>query len=69
MPGKADPGREQALQDCEETFGSPPPLYLSVAFMRKALAYDEQCRHHGGLRVLAHIWSGSGTAGPTRSRC
>ena len=66
MPGKADPGREQALQDCEETFGSPPPLYLSVAFMRKALAYDEQCRHHAGnprriARPGAHLvreWNG-----------
>lgn len=49
MPGKADPERAAALQDWQETFASPPPPYLSVAFMRKALAYEAQCRRHGGL--------------------
>ena len=33
----------------EETFGSPPPPYLSARFMRRALVYDRQCRAQGGL--------------------
>jgi hypothetical protein len=33
----------------EETFGSPPPLYLSLGFMQKALAHERQCRASGGL--------------------
>ncbi|MEM1075453.1 MAG: DUF2924 domain-containing protein [Pseudomonadota bacterium] len=32
----------------EELFQSPPSPYLSVAFMRKAVAYEEQCRSSGG---------------------
>lgn len=71
MPGKADPDRAQALEDWEEAFGSPPPLYLSVAFMRKALAYEEQCRRHGGLpqatrRALRQIAEGRSVADSTR---
>lgn len=63
MPGKADPDRGQALQDWEEAFGSPPPPYLSVTFMRRALAHHDQCRRHGGLpaatrRVLRRIAEG-----------
>lgn len=49
MPGKANPQRPQTLADWEETFGSPPPPYLSVAFMRKAIAYERQCCASGGL--------------------
>jgi hypothetical protein len=49
MPGKADPDRAAALQNWQETFGSPPPPYLSVAFMWKALAHEAQCRRHGRL--------------------
>ena len=67
MPGKADPGRPQAIGDWEETFGSPPPPYLSVAFMRKAVAYETQCRASGGLpaatrRVLRRISDGTPVA-------
>lgn len=32
-----------------EAFGSPPPTYLSLRFMRRALAYEAQCRANGGL--------------------
>jgi hypothetical protein len=51
------------LREWEETFGSPPPPYLSVAFIRKALAYEAQCRRHGGLpsttrRALKRIADG-----------
>ena len=42
-------GRTELKTAWEEAFGSPPPLYLSLGFMRKALAYDRQCRVHGGL--------------------
>ena len=49
MPGKADPDRSAVLRDWEEVFGSPPPPYLSVPFMRKAMAHEAQCKRHGGL--------------------
>ena len=71
MPGKADPDRAQVLQDWEEAFGSPPPPYLSMVFMRKALAYEEQCRRHGGVsaatrRTLRQIAGGKSIADSTR---
>jgi hypothetical protein len=81
MPGKADPDRAAVLQDWAETFGSPPPPYLSVAFMRKALAHEAQCRKHGGLpaatrRALKRIADGQAVtestkqiAGPARISC
>lgn len=67
MPGKADPDRGQVLQDWEEAFGSAPPPYLSVAFMRKALAHHDQCRSNGGLppatrRALRRIAEGQPVA-------
>ncbi|MEM6564385.1 MAG: DUF2924 domain-containing protein [Pseudomonadota bacterium] len=49
MPGKPDPDRPLAIAAWQEAFGSSPPPYLSVAFMRKAVAYEEQCRISGGL--------------------
>jgi hypothetical protein len=63
MPGKADPERPQAIADWEEAFGSPPPPYLSVTFMRNAVAYERQCRSSGGLpaatrRTLRRIAEG-----------
>ena len=71
MPGKADPDRAQVLEDWEEAFGSPPPPYLSVAFMRKALAYENQCRRLGGLppatrRALRQIAEGKSVFDSTR---
>lgn len=48
MPGKPDPDRAEALRAWEETFGSPPPPYLSVAFLHKAVAHEVQCHRHGG---------------------
>ena len=65
MPGKPDPDRAAALQDWEEAFGSPPPPYLSVAFLRKALAYEDQCKRRGGIpastrRVLRQVAEGRG---------
>ncbi len=49
MPGKPDPERGAVISTWKEVFGSPPPPYLSVSFMRKALDYEAQCRNHGGL--------------------
>ena len=42
MPGRPDPDRDAARLQWQEIFGSPPPPYLSVAFMRKALSHDAQ---------------------------
>lgn len=63
MPGRADPERAAVLQEWEETFGSSPPSHLSVAFMRKALSYEAQCRTYGRLpaptrRALKRIAEG-----------
>ncbi|WP_343117286.1 DUF2924 domain-containing protein [Ostreiculturibacter nitratireducens] len=71
MPGRADPDRGRVLQDWEKAFGSPLPPYLSVAFMRKALAYEDQCRRHGGLlpgtrRALRQIAEGKSVIDSTR---
>ena len=76
MPGRADPERDAAKQDWEKAFGSSPPPYLSVAFMRKAVAHEAQCKASGGLptataRALRQIAEGkpasevrSGVASP-----
>jgi hypothetical protein len=53
MPGKPDPDRPQAMVAWEEAFGSPPPPFLSVAFMRKAVAFEAQCQASGGLPAAA----------------
>lgn len=63
MPGKPNPDRERVRQDWEEAFGSPPPPFLSVTFMRSAVAYEAQCVTHGGLpaatrRALASVVAG-----------
>ena len=49
MPGKPDPERGRLNRVWEETFGSPPPRFLSVRFIKKALAYEAQCKAQGGL--------------------
>ena len=33
----------------EQTFGATPPSSLSCVFLRRVLAYERQCRTHGGL--------------------
>ena len=63
MPGKADPDRAGLQKDWLEAFGSPPPAYASVAFLRKALAHEAQVRQYGGLpaatrRTLSQIATG-----------
>jgi hypothetical protein len=71
MPGKPDPDRATVLQDWEEACGSSPPPYLSVAFLRKALAYEAQCRQHGGIpasvrRALRQVAEGRAVTESTR---
>ncbi|WP_135505227.1 DUF2924 domain-containing protein [Roseovarius aestuariivivens] len=63
MPGRPDPDRPLAIAAWEEAFGSSPPPYLSVAFLRKAVAHEEQSRVSGGLsaatrRTLRQIAEG-----------
>ena len=58
-----DPDRGQITLDWRKPYGSPPPAYLSVMLMRKALAYEAQCKASGGLpasarRLLKQIASG-----------
>ena len=46
---RTDPERNRAIADWERAFGAPPPRYVSVVFMKKALAYQAQCKTSGGL--------------------
>ena len=67
MPGDPDPRRRKALRAWEVAFGSPPPPYLSVAFLEKAVAHEAQCRSHGELpaatrHALARIPKGDAVA-------
>ena len=73
MPGKPDPDRAAALGDWQAVFGSPPPPYLSVAFMHKAIGHEQQCKRAGGLpattrRALLQIAAGEdvAAAAPTK---
>lgn len=63
MPGNAHPERDRLRAEWEATIGSPPPPFLSVRVMEKALAYESQCKAHGRpsaqvRRRLAQIASG-----------
>lgn len=58
-----NPERPRVLADWEAVIGSPPPKFLSVGFMEKAIAYEAQCKALGGLpaqtrRALAQIAKG-----------
>ena len=66
-------GRSALKLAWQEAFGSAPPAYLSLRFMRRALAYETQCRTNGGLssdlrRSLKAIAAGkaSPASGPLR---
>ena len=57
--------RRYLTQRWEAAFGAPPPPFLSLRLMRKALTYEEQCRTYGGLpadirRRLRTIANGTG---------
>lgn len=71
MPGKPGPDRAATLQNWEKAFGSPPPPYVSVSFMRRALAHEAQCRQHGGIpasmrRALRQVAEGRAVTETTR---
>ena len=59
----------------EQTFGATPPRSLSRVFLCRVLAYERQCRTHGGLsaatrRALAAMANGTpgnGAAAPAGS--
>lgn len=44
-----NPDRPRVLGEWEAAFGSPPPQYLSVGFMQKAISYERQCKAAGGV--------------------
>jgi len=55
--------RVALVNQWEAAFGLPPPPYLSLGFMAKALAYQAQCKRAGGLpaptrRALEQIVAG-----------
>lgn len=62
-----NPARPETLEHWEAVFRSPPPAYLSVPFMQKAIRYEQQCKALGGLsaatrRALRQIAGGEEVA-------
>ena len=62
--------RQVCLEAWQGVFGIPAPKYLSVQFMRKALAYEIQAKAFGGLpnrvrRQLQAIAAGGNTSRPS----
>ena len=58
-----NPERPEALQGWYDAFGAPPPPFLSVSFLQRAVGYQTQCNAHGGLptatrRALKQIAAG-----------
>lgn len=65
--------RSYLTQRWEAAFGAPPPPFVSLRLMRKALTYEDQCRDYGGLpaelrRRLRAIATGHGTPSDTPAR-
>jgi hypothetical protein len=63
MGGDPNPERPRVVAEWKAVFGSPPPKFLSVGFMEKAIAYETQCKTLGGLpaktrRALVQIAKG-----------
>lgn len=55
--------RPRVLAEWKAVFGSPPPKFLSIGFMEKAIAYETQCKAQSGLpaqtrRALRQIANG-----------
>jgi hypothetical protein len=68
-----NPERPATLARWEVVFGSPPPPYLSVLFMQKALAYEAQCKASGGVpaatrRALKRVAAGEAATASNTSR-
>ncbi|MFV2052276.1 DUF2924 domain-containing protein [Aliiroseovarius sp. YM-037] len=73
MLPKPHPARPELLREWEAVFGSPPPSYLSVRFMRKAIGYERQCKVKGGLsavtrRTLSQIAGGEDVRSATPAK-
>ena len=63
MPGNPHPDRVRLQLEWEAAVGLPPPPFLSVRIMEKALAFEAQCKAQGGVpaqmrRALARIAEG-----------
>ncbi|CAN0598926.1 unnamed protein product, partial [Ectocarpus sp. 12 AP-2014] len=53
-PGKLEPiDREDPIREWIQQFGSRPPKNLSVLFMRRALAFEDQCQQTSALKQLS----------------
>jgi hypothetical protein len=68
-----NPERPVTLVQWEAILGSPPPPYLSVPFMQKALEYEAQCKALGGLpattrRTLRRIAAGEDVSTSTPAK-
>jgi hypothetical protein len=68
-------GRAECIDRWKSQFGQPPPKFVSVQFMRKALAYEAQVKAHGGHssmvrraleRALKDTGKPRGKAGPAQ---
>ena len=62
-----NPERPATIAQWEAVFGSPPPPYLSVPFMKNSLVYEAQCKASGGMpaatkRALRRIAKGGAVA-------
>ncbi len=51
MPGSPHPDRIRLQKEWKAAIGLPPPPFLSVRIMEKAVAFEAQCRAQGGLSV------------------
>lgn len=68
-----NPLRPATLHQWQAVFGSPPPAYLSVPFMQKAIGYEQQSKALGGLsaatrRTLRQIAKGESVATATPAK-
>jgi len=63
MPGNPHPARDRLQKEWQVVMGAPPPAFLSVRIMEKALAFEAQCKAQGGVpaqlrRALERIADG-----------
>lgn len=53
MPSEGHLDRPAVLAEWEAVFGSPPPAYLSVGFMQRAISHERQCWAQDGVSAAA----------------
>ena len=63
--------RASCIAEWQRVIGGRVPKHLSITFMRKTLAYEQQCKEHGGLpssakRTLAAVANGKSVNDATR---